>query len=529
MLSEKKKLFNVVNYVPNFSNPNMSSSAVFRNLLANFAQFSFRFFIGIWFTRFLILSLGTELYGLVPLAWTVTQYLGLITLVMSAPAGRYLIIEISRGDFSAANRIFNTVFWGTSGLSLFIILVGAGISWSVPFIFNVPVSHEADARIIFFAATAAFVFATFSNSFSLSAYVTNRLDLRSLKEALEQIVRVCVAVFFISFLNWQLGSVSLGIFCGAVTGSAIAVLLWKRLTPQLSIKRRNISIPLLKEMTGMGGWMLINQIGTLLFLHTELFIVNLIYGAKSTGMYGALLIFPITLRTVAQLISSTLTPPIMDRYAKKDVDGVINIVCRATRFLSIVVALPIGLICGFSAPILKIWLGPEFVDLAPTLIFLSAHLSINVSVLPMFPLQIMVKKVKVPGLVTCVMGIINVLLAVLLGQPELGLGLIGIALAGAIVLTLKNAIFTPLYGAHILNINRLILFRPMFLGIIGFLLIMASSVVILKIVEISNIFQLFTVLICTSLGYSAIVWSCFLKREDKDWLMNLILQLAQGK
>jgi membrane protein EpsK len=58
--------------------------------------------------------------------------------------------------------------------------------------------------------------------------------------------------------------------------------------------------------------------------------------------------------------------------------------------------------------------------------------------------------VRWPGIVTLVLGIAQVALAITLVTTT-GLGSAGVALAGAIVLTMKNAIFTPWYCARILK------------------------------------------------------------------------------
>ena len=52
---------------------------------------------------------------------------------------------------------------------------------------------------------------------------------------------------------------------------------------------------------------------------------------------------------------------------------------------------------------------------------------------------------RVPAIVTIVMGFGNLGLAILLAGP-MGWGLYGVAAAGAIALTAKNLIFTPLYA-----------------------------------------------------------------------------------
>ena len=102
-------------------------------------------------------------------------------------------------------------------------------------------------------------------------------------------------------------------------------------------------------------------------------------------------------------------------------------------------ALPIGLMCGFAPSLLSLWLGPEFVELVPLLWLMLFHLVINLSVLPLFYINVATNSVKLPGWVTLVMGIGNLCLAIAL--PLLfGWGYYGVAAAGAIALTLKNAL-----------------------------------------------------------------------------------------
>ena len=59
-------------------------------------------------------------------------------------------------------------------------------------------------------------------------------------------------------------------------------------------------------------------------------------------------------------------------------------------------------------------------------------------------------RVKVPGLVTLLIGLLHLLLALLLAGV-FGWGVYGLAAAGALSLSVRHLLFTPLYGAKILN------------------------------------------------------------------------------
>jgi len=62
------------------------------------------------------------------------------------------------------------------------------------------------------------------------------------------------------------------------------------------------------------------------------------------------------------------------------------------------------------------------------------------------------------------MGILNVVAAYMLGV-QFGMGMMGVALAAAAVLTLKNMRFTPLYGSAVLGCSNMEFVRPLFVGV----------------------------------------------------------------
>ena len=116
------------------------------------------------------------------------------------------------------------------------------------------------------------------------------------------------------------------------------------------------------------------------------------------------------------------------------------------KLVGLLMALPIGLICGLSSPLLQTWLGPKFAELSWLMTLMTIHLSVNLAVLPLFSIQTATNAVRTPALVMIVMGMGNLGLAIFLAGP-MGWGLYGVAAAGAIALTAKNLVFTPLYAA----------------------------------------------------------------------------------
>ena len=84
-----------------------------RNIASNISIFVVNLLISLWFTPYLIRNLGSEVFGFVPLANSVANFLGIITNSVNLSTGRYLTIEIEKQNLEESNQIFNTALLGT--------------------------------------------------------------------------------------------------------------------------------------------------------------------------------------------------------------------------------------------------------------------------------------------------------------------------------------------------------------------------------------------------------------------------------
>ncbi len=455
------------------------------NLISNGVIFILNIFLGMWFTPYLIKHLGVDVYGLVPLTNNVVVYLSLISLSLNGAVGRYLTIDLENEDYKVANKTFNTAFWGNIGLSILTLPIVILIVWLTPIIFDVPEGYERATQILFFFAMITYLISMVRNSFSVSSWTRNRFDLRNIVIGFYQTARVGFVVVLFSFFIPRLEFVGIGLIGAAFIGLGGDILVWQKLTPQLKINFSNFDLGRLKQLFGMGGWLVVNQVGSLLFLHVDLIVVNIILGALDGGKYGAILLFSTMLRNLGQTISSVIAPTIVAKYANGKIESVERISTLSVKYLGLFLALPVGLIAGFARPLLGVWLGPDFENLSWLLVILISHLTINLSVLPLFSINIAYNKVKWPGIVTLGSGVINLLLSLLFAS-YFGWGMVGVAAAGAIVLTLKNALFTPIYAAGIQGKHWFSYLKYFFPSIIITFLIFSSSYILSNFFEINS-------------------------------------------
>lgn len=455
-----------------------------RNSFFQVLSFCTQVGVGIWLVPYLIHHLGTAAYGLIPIAAMLTQYVSLISQGISNAVNRFLTIALQQDDIEEANRIFSTAFFSYLAIGLVQVPLFAVLIYYASSIVSIPAELYNDAIILLFCSAGTFVVNLVASVFAVPIYANNRLDISRCIDISRYLLRVIgIVAFFMVFgpaLRY-VGYVYLIIsFFVFVTQIVIA----KRLVPGLRLGVRHYDRSKIRPLMGMGGWLLVNQVGSLLFLQMDVWVCNRFVGPEAAGEYAAVLQWPTLIRHGGAIISSVVAPMVMIYYARSEIEPLVHLSKLSVRVLSLALAIPIAIMCVFSPVLLRLWLGEVFSDLAPLMVIMLCHLVINVGVIPLINIQVAMNKVRVPALVTLFMGVFNLLFAILFVR-YFNWGIYGVAIAGAIVLTAKNALFTPVYVAEILHEPWHTFLRP-YLSALGLLIgLMAIGYVLIQF-EVPN-------------------------------------------
>lgn len=492
-----------------------------KNLISNLANFAIGIIIGIFLVPYFIDTLGIAAYGLIPLATSLTSYVTILTDSLNVAVSRYLTMDLHREDYKKANNTFNTALFALSGIIILLIPIVILLSYYAPIFFNVPIGQESEVILLFFGIFSAFLIRAWSSNFTVTLFAHNRLDLSNLLNIFNIIIQVSLIVLFFTVYSPQLRYIGASYFISSLVTLSGAILLSKRINPNLHVSFQEFDRSRLKELTTMGWWAVVNQIGSLLFLQIELIVVNILFGAVATGEYSIVLVWATLLRGIASTLAGLISPMILMYYAKEKISSIIFISKSAVKVLGLFIALPISLVCGFAPQILTLWVGPQFSDLTPLMWILILPLVVNLSVLPLFSINVAYNKVRIPGIVTFIMGMGNIILAFTL-PLLLGWGYYGVAVAGAIMLTLKNTFFTPWYATKIMRISSNTYTRPMILGIFVALFIAGLSIIFGKVFEITTFTSLTILGGIISAFYLIFVWFFGLNQFERELFRSYI-------
>lgn len=438
-----------------------------KNLRMNIVSFACNVGVGLWLVPYLVGHLGVAAYGLVPLAMVFTEYVSVITQSFNSAVSRFLTVEL-RGQQKDAPTVFNSSLVLMLALSLLQVLAGALVLLHLDRLVEVPAGLLHDTAWLFALTFAGFICSMLGGVFDVSMYSKNRLDLMRFNEIARLSVRVLSTVLLFTLSGPNLLYVGVGNALAGMVALSLSVLQWRQLAPELPLDLRKVDSSRLRPIAGMAGWVIVNTVGYLLFVRIDIYIVNQFIGPVAGGEYAAVLQWSQLMRTAAGVFSGVITPLGMIYYAQGELQKLSRMMAMAVKVMSLALALPLALLCAFSSDILGLWLGEGFRSLGALMALQLCTLVVNLGVLPLFSINMATNSVRLPAILAVAMGGLNFVLALVL-VTQFQLGYYGVALAGVIVLTLKNGLFTPWYAARLLDLRRVTFFRPLLNSILAFL------------------------------------------------------------
>jgi O-antigen/teichoic acid export membrane protein len=377
-----------------------------------------------------------------------------------------LTFTIECQEYEKANKEISTAVYGLVRLFVIAFFPLCALSIYIDHLIVIPPNLVAGARIFSIFSILFFILITLSGPLGAAMFVRNRLDLASGAFLARTLFFIAIIVAFFSTVGASLPIYGFAMFASSLLLFFTHIWIHKHLLKSVEISNRWFDRTILRDIMSLGGWITFSQIGGLLFLQTDLIISNRILGPTITGQLAAILVIPLQLRVFSGLVSSLFGPTQAAIAARKDWTAFSNYLLRSLRLTTLFFALVVGVFCGSAHEVLSVWLGKEFASLTPVALMLTAYLVLSLGCSPLAGSGLMLGKVKVPSIVTMVMGVGNVAICIILANT---MGLMGIALSQCVMLLLLNVVFTSWYVSRICSISLRSIWSEHFIGVLCFL------------------------------------------------------------
>ncbi len=505
----------------------MKNKQLVLNMIASLLSTVVALAISFFITPAVIGKLGAEAQGFVTMATNFVNYAAIAAMALNSMAGRFITVQIAKGDDEGANRYFNSVMYANLAIAAVLFLPAAAVVVYLDRLVNISPALTGDVKILFALMFLNFGVTIVSTTFSTATFAANRLDLQALRTIESQVLRAAVLILLFAVFPIRVCYIGIATLLSNVYLFIAYIHYTKKLLPGIHVSKKSFSMATVMEILSAGIWNTVMRTGQVLTNQLDTLITNLWIGKDESGYIGTSTTIVTQVNTLYETVSAVFTPSLTISFAKDDRTEMIDDLKSAMRLTGFFANIPLCYIIGFGTAFYTLWLPSEvgrihiYYDL--TILIMLGTL-VGGAISPLFNVYTIVNKLKWNSIVTLLMGVMNAVgVFIFLQFPACApYGIYIVAGLSSVLGIIKNLTFTPMYAAHCLDLPKKT-FYPTIFRYIGVTILMAVLFIGLgKVLPAGNWgLIVLSVLICGILG-SVINYFLLFEKKERDVLAQTI-------
>lgn len=493
------------------------------NFYTNIVALVANIIVGIYYTPYLVKTLGLAAYGILPLALIINQYISVATQTLTHAYTRFYSVALQKGDYQEASKDISTSLVVVLLICVLLIPIGVWIVYNANNLFQIPTDLLHNAQILFGYTLLSFIASLLSSLMNVTLYAVNRLDLMNLLKIIRTIFKFIVVIVLFECIRVDVSYVGLTNLLTELLVLIISVILFFRFKPadiHLSFKLFDKAI--LAAIVGMSVWVLIQLCGDTLLYRTDNLILNHYWGTIASGALGAISEIGNYVSIIVTVIGSLFGPLILKAYAKGNHAEVKSLFIEQSTIVGCLSAILTGIISGCGFPILEVWLGDGMGEY-------QWWLLIKMIVLPFYAaggIMALVyrswNKMKFPAIGTIVLGIVDIVLMIVICEILNPDNANCILLLGALFSIAQCYVLNAISVSMIYNDCRS-KFIPITTKIIlTYLLCYLTGKTAVNLLDIHSLLGLGLTLVSLGVLMSVIVFFVILNKVERNSLLDII-------
>lgn len=493
------------------------------NFYTNIAALIANVLVGIYYTPYLVKSLGLAAYGILPLALIINQYISVATQTLTHAYTRFYSVALHKRDYEEASKDISSSMAVILLISIFIIPLGVWIISNVNSLFSIPANLIISAKYLFGFTILSFIVSLFSSLFNVTLYAINRFDLMNVMKIIRTVFKLLVVIALFETISIDVAWVGLTNLLTEILVLVMSIFLFYKFKPkEISLSLSKFQKGVLYSIFGMSIWIFIQVCGDTLLYRTDNLIVNHYWGTEASGALGAISEIGHYVTVIVNVLGSLFGPLILIAYSKQHHDEVKSLFIEQSTIVGCMSAVLTGTISGLGAVLLDVWLGNEMGQY-------SWWLLLKMVVLPYYAAGgIMAfvyrswNKVKFPAIGTIVIGIIDIALLILVCQVlKPNNALIILIISGAFSI-LQCFVLNAVAVGYIYPECRKAFLRISTKITLSFILTFFCARLISEWINIDNLLQLALLLIAVGVFMLSFVLVLILDKNERTKLFAII-------
>lgn len=422
------------------------------------------FCINFFLSPYLVETFGEETFGFFNLGNQFVTYAGIITCALNSMAGRFITIAINQNQDTLSKKYFSSVLICNIAISVILFIPAVFMVSFLQRIINITPGIIPDVKLLWALLFASFFLTLIFNIYSVATFVTNKIHLNSIVSIVQNVLRVVVIVALFACLNPSIYFMGIATLICTLFVIFANIRLTRRLLPDMRVDRKLFDIGCVKSLLSSGVWNSITQLAGVLNNGLDLLISNLFISSAAMGIMSISKMIPTYIGQMISLFVGAFVPQLTINYAKQQRKELLDNIEFCNKFMTLVLSIPIAVLVVYGKAFFTLWMPSTD---ATTLQMISVvTLSVYFIYGPVSVLNDVItitNKHKMIAITYLIAGVLNILLVyillntikptfvMLLGLDSDVVKMMIIAGVSSLIGVIRNAIFTPLFGAHCLN------------------------------------------------------------------------------
>lgn len=340
-----------------------NNKRIAKNTLLLYFRMFFIMAVTLFTSRVVLSTLGVVDFGIYNVVGGVVAMMGLLNGAMSVSTQRYLTFELGRGDSVRLKQVFSVCLTIYLMLSTIVILFAETIGlWFLNSKMVIPMERMEAANWVYQFSILSAVMSLMTNPFNATIIAHEKMNVYAYVSILEVALKLGVVYLLLVIPTDRLVTYGTLILVSQfVVALCYAIYCWRKFSE--THYRFYWDKPLFKELISYSGWNLYGSAAGLVKGQGLNILLNMFFNPAVNAARGIAYQINSAITQFFTNFYTAVRPQITKYYAKGEIDEMIKLVFRSSKFsfyLIMLISLPIIL----ETPcIVNLWLGqlPEYV------------------------------------------------------------------------------------------------------------------------------------------------------------------------
>lgn len=426
----------------------MNTNQILRNAASNYGRMIIGIVTTVLLTPFILHRLGSEAYGMWALTLSIAGYFSLTDLGVTNAAVRYIAHYRALQDWTNVNKTIGSTLFCFIGMALVCLLGSVVVSFYAPHWFKVSPDGVRTLRLLILNV-GLISFLGFISVLPIQCVIAaQRQDVLNQWSAVTQILVAVLTALGLYLGGGVLVLASLQLLNAAANG-IIGYVLSRSFFPQARFEP-NWDKEQGKLLVSFASLATLIALASRMIYYTDTLVIASYLSVSAVAGYAIILKITEFLRGLVGAGTGVLGTFVSEQAALNNAGSLALMWSEGTKW-SLVIVLPATAMVSFLGPeILYQWIGRHYVLEAIAMTWLCVGLSLDLAQSTAYQILMNSGRHKVLAILMIIEAVSNLTLSILLVQLW---GVIGVAIATMIPLTIRSVIFYPLYMPRVTGLS----------------------------------------------------------------------------